>query len=251
MQMDIVLLHGFTETPSIWDSIAAAFTQSGHRVLAPALAGNENAFQLAHLNMSMMAESVKDQANKAGMSRFMVFGHSMGGYVALQMLREYPDQIIGLGLVQSSASADKEEKKLGRTQLSRLLTAKGSGTFLKSFIPELFAVSNRERMKSVIENLQDKAQTISAKGLAAQTLAMRDRLDSLELLRKTKTPLLFMPGKLDPLIPLEVIESQASSCSGPKLIEILENSGHMGIFEEYDRTLAAMHNFIDFAVFHQ
>ncbi len=249
--MDIVLLHGFTETPTIWKKLKERLVSAGHRCFAPSLSGNNPDFQDSSLSMESMALSVMNGAKEAGMSHFTVFGHSMGGYVALQMLRMFPNQLMGLGLLQSTALSDGDEKKNNRTQLAKLLREKGSGSFLNTFIPNLFAPANVTQLQKVIDELKQDAETIPAIGLAAQTIAMRDRPNSLDLLTSTKTPLLFLPGRLDPLISTEVIYAQAAHCKSSFQIDFLENSGHMGIFEEYDRTLAAMNNFMDFAVFHQ
>ncbi len=248
--MDIVLLHGFTETPAMWSKIQQDLTQVGHRVLTPAHLGNIET-PYSTLTMEDMANWIFQQTKQADFHAFVVVGHSMGGYVAQQMLRQNPKGIIGLGLMQSTAAADGEEKKRNRTQLAGILRDKGSSSFLNTFLPSLFAEFNRAQSKPTIAELGQLASLIPAAGLAAQTEAMRDRLDGVELLQKSEIPLLFLPGRNDTLIKVEDLIKQAAGCKGPFQLDILENSGHMGIFEEYERTLAALHNFIDFVLFHQ
>ena len=249
--MDIVLLHGFTESPEIWVEIQQHLTLSGLRVLAPAHLGNTPNELHSRFNMADMAKHIHQQCLAEGFQSYLVAGHSMGGYVALQMLRQFPESVQALALVQSTARADGEEKQKNRTQLAKILREKGSAGFLSAFIPSLFAEQNREKLSETIVKLGKMASAIPANGLASQTEAMRDRLDSLEFIQNAKIPILFLPGKLDPLINLEDIVQQANGCQGPIQLHILENSGHMSIFEEYERTLAALHNFIDFALFHQ
>lgn len=248
--MDIVLLHGFTESPEIWNEIQQNLRLHGHRVLTPIHLGNSVDHVASQFNMADMAHFIHHQCLEAGFQSYLIAGHSMGGYVALQMLRQFPQSVRALALVQSTTRADSDEKQKNRTQLAKVLREKGSTGFLKTFIPSLFAEENRDKFKDTIHQLGEMASAIPAIGLAMQTEAMRDRLDSLELIQNTKIPVLFIPGKLDPLIALKDIEEQATGSSGPVQVHILENSGHMGIFEEYERTLAALHNFIDFALFH-
>lgn len=66
--------------------------------------------------------AVLDQLN---ISRCLVAGHSMGGYVALAMADLYPERISGLSLVHSSSYADDDERKVKRDQVLNFIAENG------------------------------------------------------------------------------------------------------------------------------
>ena len=75
-----------------------------------------------------------------------------------------------------------------------------------------------------------------------QYLAMRDREGHLEMLNTASFPFLFVIGKQDPSVPYETSLAQAT-LTKVSLILMIENCGHMGFIEDFNKTLVAINSF--------
>src|SRR5438067_9629504 len=105
----VVLLHGFPLDHTQWAPQVRALEQAGLRVLAPDLRGMGRAGLgpgRGPGTMAAYAEDVLRLVDRAGVHRFALAGFSMGGYVALEVVRRAGDRIAGLALVDTRADPD-------------------------------------------------------------------------------------------------------------------------------------------------
>ena len=110
----VVLLHGFLENVTIWNSLKEELL-SRYRVITIDLLGHGKTGCLGYVHtMEMMAETVKAVLDELMVRRVSLIGHSMGGYVALAFAEAHPDDVKALVLVNSTTSADSEVKKKNR-----------------------------------------------------------------------------------------------------------------------------------------
>ena len=133
----IVFIHAFPLDGSMW---ADQLEQFGKRtkVLAPSLPGFGGAPPTGEvMTMSAAADQVARAMHEATMSRAVVCGLSMGGYVALALWRQYPELVDGFVFANTKANADDESAKERRRQLAARLRAEGSGFLVESPPPLL------------------------------------------------------------------------------------------------------------------
>ncbi len=110
----IVLLHGFLENSTMWKPFISRLSKK-NRVITIDLLGHGKTECLGYVHtMEDMAEAVKAVLSKLRLRRVVVIGHSMGGYVALAFVEKYSNNVKGLCLMNSTATADSEEKKINR-----------------------------------------------------------------------------------------------------------------------------------------
>ncbi len=117
----IVMLHGFLGSHEVWAEFIKKLSKS-YRVIAIDLPGHGQTPAIGYYHsMELLAQSVKAVLNKAGVRRYIIVGHSMGGYTALAFAELYPENVSGLCLFHSTAYADSEEKKKDRDRVIRLV----------------------------------------------------------------------------------------------------------------------------------
>jgi pimeloyl-ACP methyl ester carboxylesterase len=239
----VVLLHGFLEDHHIWDSFAEKLSKN-HTVISIDLPGfgQSSVFNETH-SMTFMANAVYYVLIEENISNCVMVGHSMGGYVTLAFADLYPDKLTGIVLFHSQAGSDNEEGKLNRDRTIKIIKSDRLG-FINSFIPSLFAEKNKNKYEDEINLLRKKANNISPDGVIAALAGMRDRNDQSELLKKIELPVLFIIGKQDSRIPLEVIIPQLSLAANCEAV-ILDGVGHMGFFESNDLTFKAVEHFVE------
>lgn len=246
----LVLLHGFTESHRCW--VPAADALAGHyRVLAPDLPGSGGSSLLAgdSADLEATARQLWGWLSDLHINECVVVGHSMGGYVALEMLAQAPERLKGIGLFHSHPFGDDESKKLNRDRTIELIEKRGSKDFLHGFIPNLFAPAQRERLANTIDLLEMQAAQQSVAAYIAQTRAMRDRKPRLDLLIGIHLPKLVVLGRHDPVLPVEAGLSFAAQLNKLQ-VEVLEEAGHMGMYECADASYQLLANYLSW-VFEQ
>lgn len=225
----VVLLHGFTESSSVWNFFAEKLSRS-FRVITIDLPGHGKSECIGEIHpMEQMGDAVKAVLDHLSISKAVIIGHSMGGYVALAMARVYPSLFKGLGLFHSTSLADSEEAREGREKAIRIIREDHQG-FLFNFIPELFASENRERLAYEIDALVEEAKKMSRKAVIAAQEGMKSRSSSLDVLINATFPVMFIAGQKDSRVPFENIWVQMA-LTGEAHSLILRNVGHMGYLE--------------------
>ena len=240
----IVLLHGFGEDSTIWDS-QAKFLQKKYKLIIPDLPGSGQSELLAETRMESMAEVVnaiiEKEIHKA--EKIKLIGHSMGGYIILAFMEKYDELVDGFGLFHSTAFADSEEKKIARKKSIDFIQQHGAYEFLKTSIPNLFAAKNHENKKEEIQKLIAQGHNFSAQALVSYYEAMITRPDRTMILKNTKVPVLFVMGVYDNAAP---VKDMLQQCYLPEksYIHIFQNAGHMGMLEEVEKSNRVFENFI-------
>ncbi len=235
----VVLIHGFPFTSRIWDSFAQKLSTDFH-VLTPDLPGFGNSgFPSEKLSIGSVASILIEWLRENGITRSIVIGHSLGGYVTLAMARQAPELFAAIGLFHSTASADSDEKKESRNKVIDFIDKNGVEKFTSNFISPLFADPQHHSIND-IRNIAVQAKEDAVK---AYTLAMRDRADSISLLSEIHKPVLFIAGEKDAGIPVDAVKKQAHLNPSSEL-HILPGVAHMGMVESENQTLEIVRRFI-------
>lgn len=239
----VVLLHGFLEDHSIWNFFTKILSQN-YQVLTIDLPGFGKSSVLGEIHtMELMADTVNLILEKEKITKSIVVGHSMGGYVALSLAEKYPEKMEGIVLFHSHAAADDERGKNNRNRTIEAVKSNHKD-FISHFIPLLFAEKNQAHFSNEIAKLREAASNYSAEAVIAALAGMRERKDKTEFLKQFNQPVFFIVGKQDSRIEIDKIVAQISL---PKNCEalILENVGHMGFIEEKEITLLALQHFFE------
>lgn len=240
----LVFVHGFCESKDIWIDFTASLTES-YRVICLDLPGfGESLLDKESISMEWFAEEVHRLLIQLNIASFTYIGHSLGGYVGLAYAATYASSLSGFCLFHSTALADSEERKLNRDKTIAFIQKYGADLFTQSFIEPLFLLQNRAALKDQIAMLKRIAKQSSEQGIIATTLAMRDRPDRTAVLASLSVPVLLIGGKNDATIPIDKLKEQASLSHHITLSEI-ENCGHMGMFEQKEKTLEQVKIFIE------
>jgi len=199
----IVLLHGFLESGEIWKNFSRRLKES-FMVITIDLPGHGHSNISGSLtSMDEMAEAVRYVLKSLGVNSCLMAGHSMGGYVTLAFAEKYQRLLKGFVLFHSHAAADSPENRTNRDRVISLVR-KDHHSFIKNFIPNLFAPSNVKKLSREIENQKNLADKTPKEGIIAALEGMKNRPDRQHVLLQSKVPVLFIIGKSDNRIPLEI-----------------------------------------------
>lgn len=227
----VVLLHGYLESMLVWDEFSALLKGSV-RVVTMDLPGHGVSMVASEVHtMEYLADCVALTMEALGIERYSVVGHSMGGYVALAMVEKYASRLESVVLLSSTTSADSQEKCDRRRREIELIKA-GKKNMLARLVPHAgFAPENVKRLKDYIEDIGELILMTEDEGVIAILGGMIERKSRGELLRQSGVPHMFIFGRHDYYIPVEVAEEMIAADPTARVLW-LEHSGHMGFYEE-------------------
>ena len=238
----VVLLHGFLGSHKIWESTIVNLSKS-YRVIAIDLPGHgkTECFGYVH-TMELLAKSVKAVMDHLRLKKYVIIGHSMGGYAGLAFADLFPDNLRGLCLYHSSAYADPDEKKRDRTRSIKVVKANHK-IYTTEVIKNLFATKNAKYLKEEIAFAQKIASTTSKRSIIASLEGMKDRPNRDIILGMAHYPIMMVIGELDNVLPYQQLLEQ-SELIRDKHILYLEHDGHMGFLESPRTSNAALRKFL-------
>ncbi|MBP2338723.1 pimeloyl-ACP methyl ester carboxylesterase [Saccharothrix coeruleofusca] len=218
MDLPLVLLHAFPLDSRMWDGV---------RERLDPITPDQRA--QGEPDLAAAARRVLDHLDERGIERAVVGGCSMGGYVAMALLRQAPERVAGLVLADTRAGADTEEARANRLAVAERAEAEGVGEWLAGTVPALLAPTSPEEVSSRVRGWvldQDPADVAWAQR------AMAARPDSTELLRAARVPALVVVGEHDGLTPPRQARELADLLRG-ELVQ-LPGAGHLAPVEAPD-----------------
>lgn len=175
--------------------------------------------------------------------RFALAGLSMGGYVALEIMRQNPERVLRLCLLDTTARPDTQEQRERRKLL--LVMAK-TGKF-KGVTPRLLPVlihPDRLNDAPLCETVMGMAERMGPEVFRRQQTAILNRIDSRPSLNLIACPTQIIGGMQDSLTPPQHLREMASSIPGAKL-DLIENCGHLSTLERPDEVSSLMSKWLD------
>lgn len=176
-----------------------------------------------------IAEMARDALRQAPAGRFNLAGHSMGGYVALEVMRQDPKRVERLALLNTNARADSVESTENRRRLVALADTDFEAV-LAAMMPKLMT---EEHLKDPVltGTIGAMKMAIGPEAFKRQQAAIMARVDSRPRLGDIRCPTLVIAGREDALMPVEWLEELAAGIPGAHL-EIIEKCGHMAALEK-------------------
>ncbi len=174
--------------------------------------------------------------------RFAVAGHSMGGRVALQVIRDAPHRVTGLGLLNTAVHAVRDGEPQSRGRLLRVAHERGMAALAAEWLPPMMG-SDASRTAELLPRLTAMIGRWSAGDYAAQISAMLHRPDALSVLASVAVPTLLLSGSDDSWSPVSQHESIRRRIPHATLFEI-HGAGHMAPIERPEPVAVALREWL-------
>jgi pimeloyl-ACP methyl ester carboxylesterase len=239
----VVLLHGYLESMLVWEDFIPLIYKDVRVVVLDIPGHGISEVKGAVHTMDYLASVVVGALDALGIEKAYIVGHSMGGYVALSVCEHYPSRVAGVVLLHSTPNADSEEKRKNREREIAVVKSGKKELLAKSAPQAGFAEENRRRCNAYIEDLAEIVHLTEDEGIVALLGGMMERKDQNDMLRSLATPQLFILGKKDGYISVEVAENMVAAHPQAE-VAWMENSGHMSFIEEPEACAAALLGFV-------
>ena len=227
----LVLLHAFPLSSTMWleqrDGLAAEC-----RVITP----DQRGFGGSPLgddppSLDAAADDVAELLERLDLQQVVLGGLSMGGYVAMALLRRHPERVAALILADTKASADADAGKANRERIAAAVESDESSTVLvDEVLPALLGGTTTSTRPLVSGRVRGLVQAAPAAAVAWAQRAMAGRPDSFDTLRGFDKPALVIVGAEDALSPPPDAEAMVEALPHGRLVVIPE-AGHLTAVE--------------------
>lgn len=226
----IILIHGFPFNKSMWNKQMEVLIES-NRVIAYDIRGHGNsAAGTEDFSIELFVSDLLGLMDALKIETAMLCGLSMGGYIALNAIQNFPKRFSALVLCDSNCTADTPEVIEKRMMAIESIEKYGVENYANETLKNLFApesfVTNKEKITAVKEMII-KTQ---AQSLAKTLFALSRRKETCSNLNKIGIPVLIMVGKEDILTPPEAAILMQKNIKGA-LLNIIEHAGHLSNIE--------------------
>lgn len=161
--------------------------------------------------------------------RFALIGLSMGGYVAMEILRQAPERVAKLALLDTTARPDTPEQTASRREMIALARSGRFGEVPERQYSILVAPLrlSDEDLKRIVRTM---AEQVGAEAFERQQTAIMNRPDSRPGLAAIRCPMLMLVGEQDVLTPPDRAREISSAITGSRLVTV-PHCGHLSALE--------------------
>lgn len=239
----VVLLHAFPLNSRMWAPQVEAVGE-GHRLVTPDYPGfGRSPHPPAQPDMRYYAACVGGLLDRLELDRVVLSGLSMGGYVAFECLRLFPERVSGLILANTRPDPDAEEAREARKEMAWRVAEEGIGVLIELQMQRLLSPATLENDPRTVEEVKAMILESSPDGVVAALGAMRERPDSTPLLSNIEVPTLVIGGEDDSISTPEVMGAMAEKIPGARHVT-LSGAGHLSNLESPDGFNAALKDFL-------
>ncbi len=239
----LLFIHGYPLNRTMWRHQLGAFP--GWRTIAPDLRGmgESDAPDLGY-SMATYADDLISLLDSLGVNEAVICGLSMGGYIAMEILRQYRQRVRGLVLMDTRMEADSSEGRKARDTAAQAARDKGAAAIADAMLPKLFASAEPEKVGPAWNEVRQMILTTPVPGIVGALSAMRDRPDSTGLLPTLEEiPALVVVGEDDRITPYASARAMAELLPMGRL-EVIGGAGHLPPLERPDEVTRALADFL-------
>lgn len=222
MTSDLVLLPGLICDERLWRDVVAGLDVRAH---------------IADLTQDDSIGAMAAGVLAAAPDRFALAGLSMGGYVAFEIIRQAPERVSHLALLDTSARSDDDARKETRRKGIAMV---GEGKFIGVSRGLLGSLIAPQHMGTpVAGDVQDMSERVGQAAYIRQQVAIMNRVDSRPTLATITVPTLVGVGEADKMTPSELAAEMAAGIVGAELVTFAD-SAHLPTMENPAAVVAAM-----------
>lgn len=170
---------------------------------------------------------------------FAVAGLSMGGYVAQEIMRQAPERVTHLALLDTNARADLPEQSENRKRLMDIAKAGKLDNVVSEMLPNLIHPDHM-KIPEIADVFGQMAARVEVEGFLNQQTAIMNRIDGRDDLAQINCPTLVLCGEQDALTPVKVHEEMVDGIGGNATLVVVPDSGHLSPIEQPEAVTDAL-----------
>lgn len=226
----IIFIHGFPFNKSMWKQQMEALKEN-YRVIAYDVRGHGNSDAgTADFSIDLFANDLISLMDALKIDKAMLCGLSMGGYIALNAVENYPDRFDALILSDTNCIADTPEAKEKRIKTIESIKKDGVEKFADEIIQNLFAPESLEVKKKEIAAVREMIMNTAEESIFKTLRAFYERKETCSKLSDINVPVLIMVGQEDKITPPAAAQMMHEIIE-ESVFKIIEHAGHLSNIE--------------------
>ncbi|MFD7940879.1 alpha/beta fold hydrolase [Streptomyces sp. NPDC059755] len=235
--LPLVLVHGHPFDRTMWAPQIEAFSTT-RRVIAPDLRGYGASPVVPGITLlSDFTQDIAALLDELKVETFVLAGLSMGGQIAMDIVRQFPDRVRGLVLADTFPAPETPGGRLARNEMADRLLAEGMRGYADEVLEKMVAPYAAPEVKAHVHRMMTSAPP---EGAAAALRGRAERPDYRPLLARVCVPALVVVGEDDEYTPVSDAEAMHAALPHSEL-RIVEGAAHLPNLEragEFNRVLA-------------
>ncbi len=229
----ILFLHGFPFDKSMWKG-QLDFLKSSNRLIAIDIRGfGKSTDEKTPLTIDLFSDDLVSFMDKLNITKAIICGLSMGGFIALNAIKRFPERFEALILCDTNCMADTTEVKENRYKAMEQINLEGVTAFNEKFIKNVFHPDSFTNKIELVENLRAVVFANSKEIITAGLTALAERSETCSSLKSIRVPTLIICGREDEVTPLAQSQFMQEQIKGSSL-KIIDTAGHVSNLEQPD-----------------
>lgn len=238
----IVWIHGYPLSGRIF---APQTSISGFRHIVPDLPGfGSSPAWRSRATIDDFADAITELADELVLEKFVMAGLSMGGYIAMAVMRKAAARISALILLDTRESPDSEKARAERLSTIDKVESSGTATLIETMLPKLLGPQTMESNPALVRETRQILESASPQGICSALSAMAARPDSTATALSIKVPTLIIVGSEDSLTPPSDSERMHTLIERSQLT-IIPGAAHLPTLEQPELTSRAIAEFLE------
>lgn len=241
----VLFVHGHPFDRTMWEPQVRALAGRGYRTIAPDLRGYGRSTVVPGVtSMDTLARDLAALLDHLELDVVNVVGLSMGGQVALELYRLFPDRVDSLALAATNPLPETETGRAKRRAMAARLRAEGMRGYTDEMLVGMMTAANVRDQPAVADHVRAMMYAAPPEGAAAAQLGRAERPDHTMLLRHISAPTLLVVGQHDGFTPPGGAELMHVRIAD-SVVEIIEGAGHLPNLERPGRFNEVLRRFLE------
>jgi len=243
----VLFLYGFPFDKWMWKGQLDNLKTSNRKIACDIRGFGESIDEKTPLSIDLFSEDIITFLDKLNIKKAIVCGLSMGGFIALNAIKKFPERFEALILCDTQCIADTTEVKENRHKAIEQINLDGTAEFNENFIKSVFHPDSSTNKTELVESLRSIVFANSKEIIAAVLTALAERSETCSNLSAIRNPTLIICGREDAATPLDQSEFMHEHIEGSSL-KIIDNAGHVSNLEqpeEFNKYLRIFLNSLD------
>jgi len=239
----IIFIHGFPFDKTMWQP-QIDFFKATKRVIAYDIRGfGKSTDKETPVSIDLFADDLIQFMNALKIDKAVVCGLSMGGFIALNALKRFPEHFAALALCDTQCIADTADVKEKRYERIKQIQHNGITDFSEEFVKIIFHKNSFADKKELVGKIRSVVLSNSKKTVTKGLVALAERSETCSSLGAITIPTLIICGREDEVTPLTESEFMNEHIKGATL-RIIDNAGHVSNLEQPDEFNKHLQNFL-------
>lgn len=241
--LPIIFVHGFPFDKSMWQPQLDFFKKT-HRVIAYDIRGfGKTTAGTDEVSIDLFADDLINLLDALQISKAIVCGLSMGGYILLNAVNRYPERFEAIILSDTQCIADSDEASEKRYKTIQQIEASGLDDFAEGFVKNIFCSESLNDKNNLVEKIKNVILSTDTKTITRTLIAIARRREMCSSLKDIKVPSLILCGKEDIITPPDQAQFMQCNIVNSRLYSV-DKAGHLSNLEQPDEFNQHLSNFI-------